>query len=392
MEQAPEAIPNMEKEQMMDIGYHELREISKEKARQIVRKVLNKNEGNVSRTAQILEICRKTVRRARDGSLSDYSRRPKKSPRRLYEHFEDLIVTEGKHTGYGAQRLSSFLFQKYGHEFSMYTVKKVLKRNKVRKKKVRTKNRNRRQLYDYEHLAPFREFQLDTKHILDKKSLPAEVYEHIVKYKLPLYEWNMIEVATRSRFTAYSHHLDSTYGFTFITMVLLWLRGHNVSEAINIRVDNGIEFCMKSKKKEEEWNRMFELLDAVITPIAPGAKHLQAIVENSHRKDDESFLSIHPKRCKDSYEFLHKAQCWQDTWNTARPSFGIGMKGKTPLEKLRGYKTLIHPHIYTFPVLLMEDVIKYFGPAIKWFETYFKLQFIKLTGTYVRTRYQKVAF
>jgi hypothetical protein len=102
---------------------------------------------------------------------------------------------------------------------------------------------------------------------LDKKALPAQVYDHIIEKKLPLYEWNMIEVATRSRFTAYSHNLDSTFGFTFIMMVLLWLRGHNV-------------------------------------------------------------------------------------------------RGKTPLEKLRGYKTLIHPHIYSFPVLLMMDVIKVFGPAI----------------------------
>lgn len=199
---------------------------------------------------------------------------------------------------------------------------------------------------------------------MDKKALPAQVYDHIIEKKLPLYEWNMIEVATRSRFTAYSHNLDSTFGFTFITMVLLWLRGHNVRGNINIRVDNGVEFCMGSERKEGEWNMMFELLEARLNPIPAGAKHLQAIIENSHRKDDESFLSIHPKRCKDSYEFINKAQRWQDTWNTARPSFGIGMRGKTPLEKLRGYKTLIHPHIYSFPVLLMKDVIKVFGPAI----------------------------
>jgi hypothetical protein len=206
----------------------------------------------------------------------------------------------------------------------MYTVKKVLQRNQVRKKKICTKNRNRRHLYDYEHFSPLREFQLDTKHILDKKSLPAEVYEHIMRKKFPLYEWN----------------------------------------------------------------KMFALLNARLHPIPPGAKHLQAIVENSHRKDDESLLSIHPKRCKDSYEFVRKTQRWQDTWNTDRPSFGIGMKGKTTLEKLRVYKTLIQPHIYTFPVLLVEAVIQYFRPAIKWFETYFKLQFMKVTGIYVRVRYR----
>ena len=174
----------------------------------------------------------------------------------------------------------------------------------------------------------------------------------------------MKEVATRSRFTTYSHNLGSTFGFTFITMMLLWLRGHIVRGNINIRVDNGVEFCMGSERKEGEWNTRFELLEARLNPIPAGAKHLQAIIENSHRKDDESFLSIQPRRCKDSYEFINKAQRWQDTWNTVCPSFGIGMRGKTPLEKLRGYKTLIHPHIYSFPVLLMKDVIKLFGPAI----------------------------
>ncbi len=91
-----------------------------------MRKVLEKNKGNVSRTAQIFRICRKTVRRARDGTLYDYSMRSKRSSRMIDTLFEDLIVTEGKHTSYRAGRLSSFLFQKYGHEFSMYTLKKVL--------------------------------------------------------------------------------------------------------------------------------------------------------------------------------------------------------------------------------------------------------------------------
>jgi putative transposase len=388
MEQAVHAIPSMEEEQIMTITYHEMRQISKQKARELVRKVLENTGGDVSKTARILQISRKTVRRARDGTLSDYSRRPVKSPRRIDPRFEQLIVFEGKRTGYRAQRLSSFLFQRYGHEFSMYTVKKVLKRNSVKKKKIRTKAKTVRHLYDYEHLSPFREFQLDTKHILDQKALPEDVYNHILHNKLPKYEWNMIDAATRARFTAYSHNLDSTFGFSFIIMVLLWLRGHNVRDPIHIQTDNGAEFCMGSRKKEDEWNTMFALLDARLSAIPPGAKHLQAIVENSHRKDDECFLSIHPKRCNDTYEFLHKAQRWQDTWNTARPSYGIAMNGNTPLQKLRGYKTMIHSHVFTFPVLLMEDVIKMFGTAVRWFETYFKLNLVRITGTYVRAMCQ----
>lgn len=61
----------------MSILYHELREIETSKARELVRKVLAKNNGNVSETARILGISRNTVRRARDGSLEDLSTQSK---------------------------------------------------------------------------------------------------------------------------------------------------------------------------------------------------------------------------------------------------------------------------------------------------------------------------
>jgi putative transposase len=87
--------------------------------------------------------------------LSDYSRRPIHSPTRIEPRFERLILFEGKRTGYRVQRLSSVLFQRYGREFSMYTVKKVLLRNNIKKKRIRTKAHTVRHLYDYEHLSPF---------------------------------------------------------------------------------------------------------------------------------------------------------------------------------------------------------------------------------------------
>jgi putative transposase len=85
--------------------YHELVEISKQRtaAREVVRRVLLNNAGNVSETTRILGTSRKTVRRAQEGPLEDYSRRPKHMPRKLDAHFEELIVVEGKITGYGAR-------------------------------------------------------------------------------------------------------------------------------------------------------------------------------------------------------------------------------------------------------------------------------------------------
>ena len=76
-------------------------------------------------------------------------------------------------------------------------------------------------------------------------------------------------------------------------------------------------------------NDYLEMLGVELDPIPKGTKHLLGMVENSHRQDDEYFLEIHAERCENKVEFLRKAERWQDTWNFFRPSFGIGMNGKT---------------------------------------------------------------
>jgi len=51
--------------------------------------------------------------------------------------------------------------------------------------------------------------------ILDKKGLPGEVYEHIKGHGLPIYQWTLIDVATRARFLAYSWELSGPLGRCF---------------------------------------------------------------------------------------------------------------------------------------------------------------------------------
>lgn len=340
------------------LNYHEIRALSPEKAREIVRKILRNNKGNISLTAQILNITCKTVRRARYGTLEDYSRRPHRSPHKTKTMLENLIVTEGRKTGYRYRRLSGLLFDKYGLNISEETVKAILKRNLVNKKVVRTANKRRRPLYDYAAIAPFTELQLDTKHILDLNALSEETYSHIWKYRLPRYEWNIIDVATRIRFTAYSQELSATFGWLFIFIVIQWLRLHGVRQHMHIQADNGQEFCAGSKRKEEELNEILAPMDVSFTSIPMGKKYLQAIVENSHRHDDEQFLAIHPIRVRSVSGFIAKARSWQDTWNVARRSWGIGMNGVTPLMKLKEKNDLISSRIVQFPVLLMENILK----------------------------------
>ena len=329
------------------ISYHDLRSISPEKARQIVRKVLDQNQGNVSRTAHILKTSRHTIRRARDGLLEALSRKPQHSPRKTPPEFERLITSEGKRTGFRYRRLTAYLRRKFGLSFSENTIKAILRRNRVKKRTRRTTNGQRRHLYDYETLHPFGECQLDTKHLLDQRALPPEVYQHMKS--------------------------------SGVVVVLLWLRAHNIRGSISIRVDNGSEFCGGSPRKLQNWNNRLELLGAMLKPIPSGAKHLLALVENAHRADDEYFLMIHAERCLHTLSFLQKAQRWQDTWNFYRPHHGLGMNGLTPEEKLLASKAMIHWHVLLFPTLLLESLFKSIGPFN---------QFLKqsIGGKYVYTK------
>jgi transposase len=343
------------------LSYHELRQISPVKAREVVRKVLRQHGGNVSDTARILGISRATVRRARDGDLEDGSRRPHHSPGKTPDHFEALIVTEARRTHFRYRRLRWYLLRKYGLVFSEDTIRAILKRNQVGRPRRRSATGTYRHLYDYEELVPFRELQCDTKHLLDKKALPTEVYRHMQDYGLPCYEWHIMDAATRARCTAYSYELSATFGFMFITMVLLWLRAHGVRGGIRIRLDNGAEFCAGSEKKLAQWNERLRSVQATLDPIPPGAKQLLALVENAHRSDDEYFLMIHAERCRHTKAFLAKAQGWQDTWNFYRAHGGLGMKGCTPREKLTATRVMIHEHVLLFPVLLLEGLLRKIG-------------------------------
>lgn len=366
----------------MLVSYHELRSLSPAKARDIVLRVLKQNQGNVSRTAEILGVCRRTVKRARDGDRHDRSRRPLHSPGKTPLSFEKLIVTEAKRTHFRYRRLAAYLKRKFSLSFSEHTIKAVLKRNRIARVTRKSGSGERRHLYDYESLTPFAEYQLDTKHLLDQHALPAGVYDHLYQKGLPRFEWHLMEVATRSRFTAYSYELSAAFGLLFIVLILAWLRAHNVRTSIRIRCDNGAEFCSGSDKKLADWNRKLAYFQAVLDPIPPGAKHLNGLVENAHRADDEYFLMIHAERCAHAYAFLAKAQGWQDTWNFYKPSFGIAMRGLTPREKLKATKSMVHAHVMLFPVMLLEDVMKVVGSPSELLSGLFG-------GTYVYTTCQR---
>ncbi|MBU1015664.1 IS481 family transposase, partial [Patescibacteria group bacterium] len=336
--------------------YHSLKESQgSEAARSLARTVLANNCDNVSRTSEILGCSRLCVRRARDGTLEDMDRTPINQPKRTEESLENFILTVRNETNYGKVRLRKHIKIKYGLELKVDLVGKILKRNKVRRQVYRRPDKESKPLYPYETLLPFEQGQVDTKHIDDFGALGKMVFR-LRRYNLPLYQWTYICAKTKTKFHAYSYTLDSQFGVLFMAFIVLWLRVCGVKTRINYQGDNGTEFCSGSKRKEERLNDLLKPLNASFKSIPAGKKYLQGIVERSHRTDDEELYRPYLDRISSPTSFMQKAQGWQDTYNSLRPSWGKGMNGKTPLEKLKESGILQPEQILRFPVIILDDL------------------------------------
>ena len=348
--------------------YHRIRKISAEKARELVRKVYERNGRKIKRTARILGISKNTVKRAIRGTLQDLSKRPKRIKGMIDKKLEELILKEQEKTNFGYRQLTGYLRVKHGINLSEWTVKKVLYRSGRVRRRRRKGLREYKALYIYGKIEPFEYLQVDTKYIFDKTSLPEFAYNLLKKARAPLYQWTGIDVKTRVRFLAYSYNLYSHYGYMFLTFLVVWLRAHNVRCRIKIRIDQGSEFPGISKKKLKDTNLIFkEYLGSQIEVYPKGQSQYNSIVENSHRKDDEEFLIPFSEIIKDKRDFLDKAQRWLLYWNTKRIHHAKGFKsqGERAIEHLkRKTDNLVNTNLVYFPVFLMEDVFTHTTPSL----------------------------
>lgn len=100
--------------------------------------------------------------------------------------------------------------------YTLGKIKGVYKRKKLKRKKVRTANGERRALYNYEEIGAFEYLQYDTKKVTDKHALPLEIYSKFKeKDYLPEYQWTIIDAKTKTKFLAWSYSLSSFFGLKF---------------------------------------------------------------------------------------------------------------------------------------------------------------------------------
>ncbi len=170
------------------------------------------------------------------------------------------------------------------------------------------------------------------------------------------YQWTTCDTRTRLRFLAYSHRLDRTNGITFMILVLLWLRAHDVQTSAIFLTDWGHEFGGDSLA------RITSLATPYLHPLRSdlrrcplGHKAYNGRVERSHRTDDEGFYRSYFLSVNDTIQFLHLALHWVDFFNTIRPHFGQGMDQKPPLELLGRLGYNGPAAIAALPLVLLDD-------------------------------------
>lgn len=275
---------------------------------------------------------RKWLRRYEQGGyheLSDISRRPERSPRKISnEEIQRIIYVKKSARTIGAERLrelhdidtSPRTMRKYWREAGIgYNIRKKHKvKNDLRAMKAAR--------------GMFAQIQVDTKHLND---IP-EYWEKMVDHALPRYQYTARETVSGLHMIGYAQELSLTNSLSFIHLL-----GEHLAKAgvdlskIEIQTDNGSEFIGSSTALEDSIvTKYINAHFAGHRTIPPGKSNYQADVETVHGRIENEFYCIEPVTSLPM--LLSKAFTYTAWYNFLRKN-----SNKNDLSPWR----MIHPHI-----------------------------------------------
>jgi len=339
----------------MDISYKE------EARRQIVDTYFTVR--SISQVARLWHtsrnVIRKWVRRFKqkgEEGLRDESRKPYSSPHKVSHDIEQKVLEARKKTGYGRKRLAWYLTREKGLTLSPNTIRHILNRYVFKgKRKPRKVFYPAHWTWEIENL--FSLAQVDTKDILDKGTLGTKLWTHMVKKKLPRYQWTFCEGKTRLRFLAFSKELSLANGLCFTFLVMHWLKRYGISSEVIWQTDWGEEFGGSNPEKLAMLDeKYYHPLGAHLTRIPKGRKAYNGRVERSHRSDNKEFYIPFLLDIQDRKQFLDKASGWEYFYNLVRPHYGKDMNGKPPFEKLRRMGYALPEEFALFPPVILDTI------------------------------------
>jgi len=338
------------------ISYYEMYQINPVKAREKLLKVYRMTGNKVRETARILNCSCSTVSKwVRRENLSSLSRRPRNVRRKLSHKDLIRIAIERKKTNFGRRRLKRHLESKYGLNIKETTIAYWLRKMKLSRPCKQRKRFKGIRYYNWEELKPFEFIQIDTKDIKDAKTLPKEVYWHLRERGLPRYQFTAIDVKTRIKFISYGYERSRNNGIGFMKMIVDWIRSFGIRYQIKLQTDWGGEFGGMS---ERVWRRIqkneFDKRGTLILKIRKRRWGNNAIVERTHRTDDEEFYIPKLLEIQNNQMLLEASFGYIYYFNIKRPHFSSHLKGLSPVEILKKLSPSIDPSIALFPPLLLD--------------------------------------
>ncbi|HNQ32044.1 MAG TPA: helix-turn-helix domain-containing protein [Candidatus Woesebacteria bacterium] len=342
------------------LDYNELRSISPKAARQAILQILAANKGNVSATAKLLGVSRKTVYKAMhkkaSGNLDDTSRAPKVVHNKTEPEIEAKVIELKQKTNYGPLRLKDELEAVYQISLSAHTIRNIVRRNreKINPKRHKPQKKGARPFVDWYSAKPFEIVQIDLKHIVDQKALSREQIEHIHAHHLPLYQWGAIDVNSRFKLIAYSDEKSWTNGLTWFLWVTSWLRSHGVTNQIVYTVDHGEEFGGKSWLKLTELRKLLSGFGCKLVQNHLRHPEENAHLERSHRTDDDEFYIPRILKIHNRQEFFEEAFQYLYYYNAVRKHSGISHM--TPVQHLFEQDHDLDDKIKFIPPLILDQI------------------------------------
>lgn len=239
-------------------------------------------------------------------------------------------------------------------------IRGIYQRYGLKVKKVRSYTGAKVHIHDYQSLSCFQEAHFDTKHILDQKALPEQIYQQFLAMDwFPRYQWTLQFAKPRFRLLAYSKNINSEFGLKYLLFCLMYIRFlfNNWKERITIGIDQGLENCKGSNLKLGKWNSILSLLNARAYQYCLGNDINKNLIERSHKTDDSEFYVPRASYLKDQQSFLQEAAGYYHYFNFLRSHSGIGMNSQTPFEVIKKANLLMPERLMNFPTMILENQI-----------------------------------
>jgi hypothetical protein len=211
--------------------------------------------------------------------------------------------------------------------------------------------------YHWDQIIPFEETEMDTKEILDKRTLPAEIYRYVNKSPfIPRYQWTIIDVVTRIRFLAWSYSRDWLCAQVFAKMIVWWLRLFGISWKVNLWTDGGTEFnAAMFGAFQRTVKNFWKPLGVDRKIIRKGHPEDNPFVERSHQTDDYEFYIPYLLKIKNEENFLRLGAWWIKVGNLIRSHMGIN--NMTPYQKLVSLGYSIPEKFCLSPPLILDYLV-----------------------------------